>query len=135
MCIRDSATIVKLTRTLAIIPITLALAFWQAWQAKRGGRGGGSFSLRSIFPFFILFFVLASVITTAATMAGVDAGVFRPLKELSKFLIILAMAAIGLNTDIVKLVRSGGKPILMGACCWAGISGVSLAMQHWQGLL
>lgn len=51
------ATIVKLTRTLAIIPITLALAFWQAWQAKRGGRGGGSFSLRSIFPFFILFFV------------------------------------------------------------------------------
>lgn len=129
------ATIVKLTRTLAIIPITLALAFWQAWQAKRGGRGGGSFSLRSIFPFFILFFVLASVITTAATMAGVDAGVFRPLKELSKFLIILAMAAIGLNTDIVKLVRSGGKPILMGACCWAGISGVSLAMQHWQGLL
>ena len=129
------ATIVKLTRTLAIIPITLALAFWQAWQAKRGGRGGGSFSLRSIFPFFILFFVLASVVTTAATMAGVDAGVFRPLKELSKFLIILAMAAIGLNTDIVKLVRSGGKPILMGACCWAGISGVSLAMQHWQGLL
>ena len=68
-------------------------------------------------------------------MAGVDAGVFRPLKELSKFLIILAMAAIGLNTDIVKLVRSGGKPILMGACCWAGISGVSLAMQHWHGLL
>ena len=131
----DYATIVKLTRTLAIIPITLALAFWQAWQAKRGGRGGGSFSLRSIFPFFILFFVLASVVTTAATMAGIDAGVFRPLKELSKFLIILAMAAIGLNTDIVKLVRSGGKPILMGACCWAGISGVSLAMQHWQGLL
>ena len=131
----DKAVTVKLTRTLAIIPITLALAFWQAWQAKRGGRGGGSFSLRSIFPFFILFFVLASVVTTAATMAGVDAGVFRPLKELSKFLIILAMAAIGLNTDIVKLVRSGGKPILMGACCWAGISGVSLAMQHWQGLL
>ena len=45
------------------------------------------------------------------------------------------MAAIGLNTDIVKLVRSGGKPILLGACCWAGITGASLLMQHLQGLL
>lgn len=75
------------------------------------------------------------VITTAGHHGGRRCRCVPPLKELSKFLVILAMAAIGLNTDIVKLVRSGGKPILMGACCWAGISGVSLAMQHWQGLL
>ena len=60
---------------------------------------------------------------------------FKPFKELSKFFIILAMAAIGLNTDIVKLVKSGGKPIFMGACCWAGITCASLIMQHLQGLL
>ena len=132
----EYATIVKLTRTLAIIPITLVLAFWRTWQAKRGGgASSGSFDIKKIFPFFILFFVLASVITTVSTMAGVDAGFFQPFKELSKFFIILAMAAIGLNTDIVKLVKSGGKPIFMGACCWLGITCASLLMQHFQGLL
>ena len=38
----------------------------------------------------------------------------------------MAMAAIGLNTDIVKLVKTGGKPIFMGFCCWVAIAGVSL---------
>lgn len=132
----EYATIVKLTRTLAIIPITLALAFWRTWQARRGGSAStGTFDIKKIFPFFILFFVLASVITTVCTMAGVDAAVFHPLKELSKFFIVLAMAAIGLNTDLVKLIKTGGKPIFMGVCCWAGITGVSLGMQHMMGLL
>ena len=130
------ATIVKLTRTLAIIPITLMLAFWQVRQAKRSNEARrGSFSLKQIFPFFILFFVLASIITTVATMNGVDATVFNPFKSLSKFFIIMAMAAIGLHTNIIKLVRTGGKPILMGFCCWVGITGVSLGMQHLLGLL
>ena len=127
----ERATIVKLTRTLAIIPITLALALGRAAAARKtGGDGGESFSLRRVFPFFILFFVLASVVTTAATLAGADAGLFAPFKELSKFFIIMAMGAIGLNTDLVKLVRSGGRPILMGLCCWAAITAVSLAMQR-----
>ena len=131
----EYATIVKLTRTLAIIPITLALAFWRTWQVKRGGAvSNGSFDLKKIFPFFILFFVLASIITTAATMAGADPHLFQPFKELSRFFIILAMAAIGLNTDLVKLVKTGGKPIFMGTCCWVGITAVSLLMQHLQGL-
>lgn len=130
------ATIVKLTRTLAIIPITLVLAFWQVRQAKRSNETRrGSFSLRKIFPFFILFFVLASIITTVSTMNGVDAVVFNPFKSLSKFFIIMAMAAIGLHTNIIKLIRTGGKPILMGFCCWVGITGVSLGMQHLLGLL
>lgn len=123
----ERATIVKLTRTLAIIPITLALALRRASGARQGGEG---FSLRRVFPFFILFFVLASVVTTAAVLAGADTGLFAPFKELSKFFIIMAMGAIGLNTDLVKLARSGGRPILMGLCCWAAITAVSLAMQR-----
>ena len=131
----DTSTIVKLTRTLAIIPITLALALWRTARASRSGGGGESgFSLKKVFPTFILFFVLASVITTVATAAGVDSGVFAPFKELSKFLIIMAMGAIGLNTDLVKLVKSGGKPILMGFCCWVAIAAVSLGMQHVLGI-
>ena len=45
------------------------------------------------------------------------------------------MAAIGLNTNPVKLVKTGGKPLLLGFCCWTGITLVSLAMQHLLGLL
>ena len=131
----DTATIVKLTRTLAIIPITLALALWRTAKARRaGGAGESGFSLKKVFPTFILFFVLASVITTAATAARVEPGFFAPFKELSKFLIIMAMGAIGLNTDLVKLVKSGGKPILMGFCCWVAIAAVSLGMQHVLGI-
>ena len=124
----DTATIVKLTRTLAIIPITLVLALYRARSAKQSG--GGSVSLKKIFPWFILFFILASVITTVATSLGAPSSVCSPLKDLSKFFIIWAMAAIGLNTNLVKLVKTGGKPILLGFCCWVGIACVSLLMQH-----
>jgi uncharacterized membrane protein YadS len=44
------------------------------------------------------------------------------------------MAAIGINTDIVKLVKGGGKPILMGFGCWIGITIVSLMLQHILGI-
>ena len=86
---------------------------------------------RQIFPFFVLFFVLASVVTTVFHL---PAAVTSPLKELSKFLIIMAMAAIGLNTNIVKLVKTGGKPILTGLCCWVCITAVSLGMQAVLGI-
>ena len=128
----DAATIVKLTRTLAIIPITLALAFLQLRSQRRaGGEARNTFSLRRTFPTFIVFFVLASVATTVFSL---PAAVTAPIKELSKFLIVMAMAAIGFNTDLVKLVRTGGKPILMGLCCWVAIACVSLGMQHVLGI-
>ena len=56
-----------------------------------------------------------------------------PLKELSKFLIVIAMAAIGLNTNIVTLIKTGLKPIFTGFYCWLGISLVSLGIQHILG--
>lgn len=127
----DKAVTVKLTRTLAIIPITLFLAFMRTRKADKNAE---KVNFKKIFPFFILFFVGASVITTIAVNLGVPATVFNPLKELSKFFIIMAMAAIGLNTNIVKLVKTGGKPILMGLCCWIGITAVSLIAQHLLGI-
>lgn len=136
----DHATIVKLTRTLAIIPITLVLALWQVRIAKREAAGAaqgegklGNFSLKRAFPMFILWFLVAACITTACSAAGIDAAVFAPLKLLSKYFIIMAMLAIGLNTNIVKLVKSGGKPIALGACCWIAIAAVSLLAQHVLG--
>lgn len=128
----DKAVTVKLTRTLAIIPITLILAFIRTHKTQTEGNQKVDF--KKIFPFFILYFLLASVITTIAVSLGVPASTFAPLKTLSKFLIVLAMTAIGLNTNIVKLIKTGGKPIIMGFVCWIGITGVSLLMQHILGI-
>ena len=128
----ESATVVKLTRTLAIIPITLVLACWQIHLARKaGGDAKSTFSLKRAFPMFVLFFVLASVITTVLQL---PASFTAPIKELSKFFIVMAMAAIGFNTDIVELVKKGGKPIVLGFCCWIGIACMSLGMQHVLGI-
>lgn len=124
----DAVTIVKLTRTLAIIPITLVLA---VYTAKKQKKDHTNFSLFRIFPFFILLFLLAAVITTVFNLPP---AVTDPIKILSKFFIVMAMSAIGLNTDLVKLLKSGGKPIFMGFCCWVGIGGVSLLVQHLLGI-
>lgn len=129
----DKAVTVKLTRTLAIIPITLGLAFWRTKKEK--GAAGSSVSIKKIFPFFIIYFVLASLITTVATnMLGVPASVFAPFKEISKFFIILAMAAIGLNTNIVKLIKTGGKPLALGFSCWMGITVMCLGTMKLFGI-
>ena len=130
----DTAVTVKLTRTLAIIPITLVLAFIRTRKEKANGTEGKKVSLKQVFPMFILYFIAASIITTIAVSLGVSSAVFSPIKELSKFFIVLAMATIGLNTDIVKLIKTGGKPIIMGFACWVGITAVSLVMQHVLGI-
>ncbi len=138
----EYATIVKLTRTLAIIPITLVLAFVRMKRERKAGTDSGTkVSIKSVFPMFILYFVLASVVTTIATSVFTGGALdfcnslFGVLKQLSKFFIVMAMSAIGLNTDIVKLIKTGGKPILLGFTCWVCIAAVSLAMQHFIGLL
>lgn len=127
----DKAVIVKLTRTLAIIPITLILALAAARKAKADGE---NVRLKSVFPMFILYFIAASVVTTAAVAAGVSPDFFAPLKTVSKFLIVAAMCAIGLNTNIVKLIKTGGKPLALGFCCWMIVTAVSLAMQRLLGI-
>ena len=126
----NKAVTVKLTRTLAIIPITLGLSLIRAKKSAKEGKQAAKFSLKRAFPMFILYFVIAAVITTVCIHMGIDAGVFQPLKELSKFMIIMAMAAIGLNSNVIQLIKTGGKPILVGASCWCGITIVSLVMQH-----
>ncbi len=127
----DKAVIVKLTRTLAIIPITLILALAAARKAKADGE---NVRLKSVFPMFILYFIAASVVTTVAVAAGVSPDFFAPLKTVSKFLIVAAMCAIGLNTNIVKLIKTGGKPLALGFCCWMIVTAVSLAMQRLLGI-
>ena len=131
----EYATIVKLTRTLAIIPITFVLSLLRIKAAKTKDTAVSSVSIRSVFPMFILYFILASVITTLIMTVcyghslSAAANIFSFLKQLSKFLIVMAMSAIGLNTNFIKLIKSGKKPILMGFCCWIAIASISLLLQ------
>lgn len=124
----DTAAIVKMTRTLAIIPITVGLALYRS----RNSESKSKMNLIKVFPVFILFFVLASIITT---FANLPAELVTLLKTASKFFIVMAMAGIGINTDIIKLVKTGAKPILMGACCWIAIALTSIGMQYILGLM
>ena len=126
----NKAVTVKLTRTLAIIPITLGLSLIRAKKSGKDGKKSTSFSLKQSFPMFILYFVIAAIVTTVCVHMGIGVEVFQPIKELSKFMIIMAMAAIGLNSNVVQLIKTGGKPIVVGATCWCGITIVSLIMQH-----
>ena len=140
--ILSAAVTVKLTRTLAIIPITLILALYRANKAKKqGAEGGNNFSFKKVFPMFIIYFVIAALITTlvnALPESGFTlfyTGTFvKAMKWLAKFFISMAMCAIGLNTNIVQLVKKGGKPILMGFCCWIAISLVSIGVQLLTGI-
>lgn len=134
------ATTVKLTRTLAIIPITLVLAFVRTRKAKKEGGEGSKVSLKKIFPWFIVYFLIASLITTGVAL--LPEGTFsmmyndyfvKAAKWLAKFFISMAMCAIGLNTNIVNLVKKGGKPIALGFTCWVAIAGVSLLVQSALG--
>ena len=128
--ILEQATIVKLTRTLAIIPITLGLSIWQSKKEDKKE----SFSLIKAVPNFIIWFLVASLITTVTTSLGASATVFAPLKNLSKFMIIMAMTAIGYQTNLKKLITKGGSALLVGGICWLLISVASLLMQKLLGL-
>lgn len=119
------ATIVKLTRTLMIVPITLVLAIQTSRQKKRQQSAGvnHNFSFKSVFPWFVLGFIATAII---GTFTGIPA---KPLGQLGKFFIVMAMSAIGLNTHLKKLIKSGVRPLILGLCCWFVVAVVSLIVQ------
>ena len=140
--ILSAAVTVKLTRTLAIIPITLILALIRMQRAKkRGVQAEGGYSFKKVFPFFILFFIAAALITTVIGVlpesgftAFYSGSFVTAMKWLAKFFIAMAMCAIGLNTNLIDLVKKGGKPIAAGFACWVMISVVSILVQLATGI-
>ncbi len=120
------ATIVKLTRTLAIIPITIILGSYRSIKEK----SNSNVNILKIFPWFILFFLLAAVFNTVLSIPSETS---KLLTQSGKFFITMAMVSIGLNTNIAKLIKTGGKFIIIGFSCWVSIALVSLAMQSMLG--
>lgn len=119
------AVIVKLTRTLMIIPVTLVLSLYNSCRKTQENKANYKFS--KIFPWFVLGFIAASIIRTFFPIPPEAASL---LVQAGKFMIVMAMAAIGLNTNIVKLIKNGWKPILLGLTCWAVLAVTSLIVQY-----
>lgn len=123
------AVIVKLTRTLMILPVTLVLGFVTARRSSRAGAG--KFSLTKIMPWFVLGFLAASVLRTFLPLGQ---AIPTALVQVGKYMIVMAMACIGLNTDLPKLLRNGMRPLLLGLTCWVVLAAVSLLAQKVLGL-
>lgn len=132
----DFATMVKLTRTLSIIPVVLIFSFVQA-HLKNKLAGSSSplptkLKLSSLFPWFIIGFVALALVNSTGLIAP---GISLALKHLSRFLMVAALAAIGLNTDINEMKRSGINPMIHGFIISALVVVVALAVEYFMGMI
>ncbi|MEW1653797.1 putative sulfate exporter family transporter [Streptomyces sp. NPDC093707] len=130
----DYAVVVKLARTLLIIPICLGLAALARRRARRADAGAagseqelpGPVRVGRLVPWFLVGFLVLAAVNTAGLVPSAAHG---PLSMLAVFLITVALSAIGLSTDPAKLRRAGAAPLLLGGCLWLVVSVTSLAVQ------
>lgn len=116
------AVIVKLARTLMIIPLTFIFAIIAQKRAARlqtNTTAGKNVNLLSAFPLFILGFVLMAVLNGFGLFSA-DFQTF--FAKGGKFMISVAMAAIGLSTNLKSIKQSGLKPVLLGLLLWIVLS-------------
>lgn len=141
----DFATMVKLTRTLSIIPTVLIFAFIEMNQLKKakaaaGQKNGTSqeagmrpeVKFSSLFPWFILGFIALALVNSTGI---IPVSVSLALKSLSKYLMVAALAAIGLNTSFKEMRKSGMAPMLHGFIISALVVIVAIAVEYFMGIL
>lgn len=129
------AVVVKLTRTLAIVPITIGIAAWRN-RRQKGATGAGPegqrlrVPLRRVFPLFLLAFAAAVGVNS---LGWVPAGAHAGLGSLATWMITAALAAIGLSTDFGRFRQAGARPLVLGAILWAAVALTSLGLQAATG--
>ncbi|PZE65459.1 MULTISPECIES: YeiH family protein [unclassified Curtobacterium] len=135
----DTAVVVKLVRTLMIIPIVIGLAGLEARRASReqltpasGPGPGRGFRVFRLVPWFLIGFLVVVLLRTVGVL---PASVAPGFATAASFLITVALAAIGCSTDFAALRRAGFRPMLLGIALWVLVAGTSLGMQAAFGLL
>ncbi len=118
----EYATITKLARTTMIVPVAIAFAVFMA----RNANATGAFQLAKVFPWFILAFLGAAILNTCGILGPVLPGWCNTA---GKFLIIVALAGVGLGTNLRAMVKTGPRPILLGLAVWALVAVASLGIQ------
>jgi uncharacterized integral membrane protein (TIGR00698 family) len=134
----DVATVVKLTRNIAILPVLLG-ATWFVARPEHGddrpSDAPGPSRLGSVnraVPWFVVGFVMVATLRSAGLL-DVSVPVGGTLADLcstlASLLILVALAGVGLATDVRSLATVGARPFLLGASMWAviGLLGLGLA--------
>jgi len=122
------AVIVKLTRTLAIIPVVLIFSM----IAKKNESRSSSVHVLDIFPWFILLFL---VMVGLNSTGWIPTAISASLSTLGRFFMVMALAAIGLKTNFKELSKSGVKPLIHGITISILVVVVSLLVQYFLGSL
>nr|WP_243876637.1 putative sulfate exporter family transporter [Streptomyces sp. 846.5] len=125
------AVVVKLTRTLLIVPICLALAARtrraRAATATAPTPNPPRLRVSGLVPWFIVGFLLTAAANTAHL---IPAPCHPVLSRAAVFLITTALSAVGLSTDLSSLRRAGPRPLLLGACLWIVVTATSITLQQ-----
>ena len=131
----DFATMVKLTRTIAIIPTVLVFA-WIGIRIKKKemlvSGNGKKVNMMKIIPWFIGGFLLLAV---ANSLGCIPAAVSGVMKTASKFLMVTALAAIGLSTSITDFKKAGLAPMFYGITIDTLVTLTALAVIWCMGLM
>lgn len=138
----DFATMVKLTRTLSIIPTVvvfslISLRLSLKAEAESKAQTGSDVKTKkvnivSLFPWFILAFLAMSAISS---LGWISAGTSASMKGISKLLMVSVLAAIGLNTDFRDMKSSGIRPMLHGFIISALVAIVAISVEYFMGMV
>jgi uncharacterized integral membrane protein (TIGR00698 family) len=135
----DFATMVKLTRTLSIIPVVVVFGVINArLKQKELSLSEVETSIQkkvnisSVIPWFILGFIALAIINS---LGIIPPAISNIMKELSKFLMISALASIGLNTNFNEMRKSGFTPMLHGFIISALVVIVTITVEYFMGIV
>ncbi|GAA4702336.1 YeiH family protein [Pseudonocardia yuanmonensis] len=123
--------VVKLTRTLTLIPIVIALGALKA-RRRIEGQGLRSIPWRKVVPLFLLGFLAAAAMQS---LGLIPSGWHEPLSLIGTFLLTTALAGIGLNLRFSEMRAAGVRPLLFGGLLWVAVAATGLGMQAVFGLL
>ncbi|MGY4003005.1 MULTISPECIES: YeiH family protein [Aeromonas] len=120
----DVATVVKLMRVAMLLPVIVAAAMLTRMQ----GADGALDKRPPLLPMFAVgFLVLACINSTGWVPALVQSGV----NDLSRWCLVIAIAAIGMKTQLKELASVGIKPILLMVGETAFLAALVLVLMHW----
>lgn len=130
----DFATTVKLTRTLVIIPTVFIFAFINKRSKRKQTleRNQAPLHVSSVFPWFIIGFLGMSILNSIGV---IPIQVATSFKSISKFLMVTALASIGLKTSAKDLKQAGYAPMLHGFIVSLLVIIVALAVEYAMGLV